>query len=103
MHFIRNILIPAVATAVGALVGLVIIGLPGVNMIQTLDGSPVPGGIPVEQVGAIIADGKRIGSYVDFYGVSLPGEPLYWAIGTMAVMAFAGYRIGALTKVKAGR
>lgn len=100
IHFIRNSLIPAVTTLAGAFAGFLVVGLPGIEMAQTLDGSPVPGGIPPEQVSTIIAEGRKIGSYIDFYGVSLPGEPLYRSVGVIAVLALVGYWIGAIAKVK---
>lgn len=82
--------------------GLIVIGLPGFNMVQTIDGSPVVGGyIPPEQVSTIINQGKKIGSYLDFYGVPLPGEPFYWTIGVIAVLAYIGYRIGVRFRVAA--
>ncbi len=37
---------------------------------------------------------------MDFYGVHLPGEPLYWTIGVILVMAFIGYRLGARLRVR---
>lgn len=84
----------------GALAGLIVIGLPGFSTVQTIDGSPVIGGyIPPEQVGKIISEGKRIGSYLDFYGLALPGQPFYWAIAIIGGLAFAGYRIGSLFRV----
>lgn len=62
--------------------------------MQTIDGSPVVGGyIPPEQVPAVIREGKTLGSYIDFYGIPLPGQPFYWAVGTIALLAFFGYRI----------
>lgn len=95
MRFLRNWLLPFLFAGLGALLGIVVIGLPGFNMVQTLDGSPVVGGyIPPEQVSTIINQGKRIGSYIDFYGLVLPGEPFYWTIGIIAVLAFIGYRVG---------
>ncbi len=72
-----------------------LIGLPGLNIVQTIDGSPIVSGfIPPEQVPAVIREGKALGSYIDFYGIALPGQPLYWAVGTIALLAFLGYRIG---------
>lgn len=74
MRFFWNWLLPPLFAGLGVLLGLIVIGLPGFNMVQTIDGSPVAGGyIPPEQVGTIVNQGKKIGSYVDFYGV-----PLSW-------------------------
>lgn len=102
MRFLRNWLLPILFAGVGALLGFVVIGLPGFNMVQTIDGSPVVGGyIPSEQVGTIISQGRKIGSYVDFYGVALPGVPLYWTIGIIIVLAFLGYRIGSRFRISA--
>ena len=66
-------------TMLGALAGLIVIGLPGFRTVRTIDGSPVVGGyIPPEQVSTIIREGKAIGSFLDFYGLALPGQPFYW-------------------------
>lgn len=101
MRFIRNWVLPVLFAGFGALLGFMLIGLPGLNIVPTLDGSPIVGGfLPPEQVPIVIREGKTIGSYVDFYGIALPGQPLYWAVGTIAVMAFIGYRIGLLFKVR---
>lgn len=102
MRVVRNWVLPIVFTGIGALVGLIVIGLPGFEMVQTIDGSPVVGGfIPPEQVSTIIQQGKRIGSYIDFYGVALPGQPLYWTLGILAGMTLFGYWIGTRFKVTA--
>jgi len=87
------------SSAAFALLGLMLIGLPGINIVATLDGTPMPSGIPPEQVSTIIAEGRKIGSYLDIYGVRLLGEPLYWILGTVGVMAFIGYRLGAKFKI----
>lgn len=100
MGFIRNWVIPILLTGIFALLGFMVIGLPGVNMVTTLDGTPMPDGIPPEQINTILAEGKRIGSYLDFYGVHLPGEPLYWTVGVIVVMAFVGYRLGSKFRVR---
>ncbi len=76
------------------------LGLPGVAIVQTLDGNPVPGGIRPEQVKTIISEGRKLGSYLDFYGVRLPGQPLYWSIGFPLLMGFLGYRVGSLSKAR---
>lgn len=102
MRVFRNWILPIVFGAVGALAGLIVIGLPGFNMVQTIDGSPVVGGfIPPEQVTTIMEQGKRIGSYVDFYGVALPGQPLFWTVGIVAAMTLLGYWVGSRFKVAA--
>jgi hypothetical protein len=99
MRFIRNWVIPIFCLLFFATVGVILTGLPGVNMIVTLDGEPVPGGfIPPEQVHSIIAEGKQVGSYLDVYGLHLPGAPLYWTIDFIALMAYIGYRLGAKLK-----
>ncbi|WP_075657382.1 hypothetical protein [Pseudochrobactrum sp. B5] len=95
MRFIRNWIIPLTSTAFFAFLGFMLLGLPGVSIVQTLDGKPMPDGIPPEQITAIIKEGKRVGSYIDFYGFQLVGEPLYWTVGIIAVMAYIGYRLGA--------
>lgn len=100
MRFIRNWVIPVFLSGIFALLGFIIIGLPGVNMVTTLDGQPMPDGIPPEQVSTIIAEGRRIGSYMDFYGVHLPGAPLYWTIGIIVVMTFVGYKLGSKFRVR---
>ena len=100
MVFVKNWVIPILSSGVFALLGFVLMGLPGVNMIVTLDGTPKPTGIPPEQVSTILAEGRKIGSYLDVYGVRLLGEPLYWVIGTVGVMAFIGYRLGSKSKVR---
>ncbi|WP_434722829.1 hypothetical protein [Mesorhizobium sp. RIZ17] len=58
MLLIRNWVLPAASTVMFALLGLAILGLPGISLIQTLDGRPVPGGILAEQASAIIAEGN---------------------------------------------
>lgn len=94
MRIIRNWLLPVILAGFGALLGFLVIGLPGMNIVQTIDGSPVVGGyLPPEQVPIVIREGKTLGSYIDFYGIGLPGQPLYWAVGTIALLAFLGYRI----------
>jgi hypothetical protein len=100
MRFIRNWVVPVILSGFFALLGFMLIGLPGVNLVTTLDGQPMPDGIPPEQISTIIAEGKKIGSYMDFYGAHLPGEPLYWTIGVIVVMAFIGYRLGAKLRVQ---
>lgn len=95
MSFVRNWLVPILLSCVFALLGFMVLGLPGVNMIQTLDGNPVPHGIAPDQVTGIITRGGKIGGYFDFYGIPLPGEPLYWAVGVPLVAAIIGYRLGA--------
>ncbi|MBZ7927075.1 hypothetical protein LAC81_34525 (plasmid) [Ensifer adhaerens] len=93
--FVRNWILPIAFAGIGALLGAIAFGLPGVNLVQTIDGSPVAGGvIPPEQVSVIIDQGKRTGSYLDFYGLHLPGQPWYWAIGIIGAMTFLGYRAG---------
>jgi hypothetical protein len=97
--FIRNWILPILSSGLFALLGFMLIGLPGVNMVVTLDGTPMADGIPPEQVSTIIAEGRRIDSYLDFYGIHLPGEPLYWSIGVVVLMALLGYRLGSKLKV----
>jgi hypothetical protein len=105
MHFFRNWLLPMLFAGLGALLGVLVVGLPGFNIVQTLDGAPVVGGyIPPEQISEIINQGKKIGSYIDFYGLVLPGEPFYWTIGIIAVLVFIGFRVGSRFKTsRAGR
>lgn len=101
MRVVRNWILPLVFAGIGALAGLIVIGLPGFEMIQTIDGSPVVGGfISPEQVTTIMQQGKRIGSYIDFYGVALPGQPLYWTFGIVVAMTLVGYWIGSRFRVR---
>lgn len=93
MRFIRNWVIPILCSAFFALIGLILLGLPGVNTIFTLDGDFTP-----ELVKSIIDGGKKFDSYLDVYGVQLPGDPFYWSIAVLALMAFIGYRLGAMLK-----
>lgn len=94
MSIIRNRVLPVLFAGSGGFLGFLVMGLPGLNIVQTIDGSPVVGGyIPPEQVPTVIREGKTLGSYIDFYGVALPGQPFYWTIGTIALMAFIGFRI----------
>ncbi|MDX0371786.1 hypothetical protein GOC23_30080 [Sinorhizobium meliloti] len=95
MRFIRNWLLPILSAAVGALPGFMVIGLPGFNVIMTIHETPMPAGIPPEQISTILAQGKKIVSYIDFYGVHLPGEPFSWSIGVIAGMTFVGYGLEA--------
>lgn len=95
MHVFRNWLLPVTLTGLGTVLGLIAIGLPGVNVVQTIDGSPVVGGyVPEEDVTKIINQGKVIGSYVDFYGLALHGQPFFWMIGVVAVFTFIGFTVG---------
>jgi len=95
MRIIRNRLLPILSAGLGAFLGFMAIGLPGLNIVPTIDGSPVVGGfLPPEQVQMVIREGKVPGSYIDLYGIALPGQPLYWAVGTIALMALIGYRLG---------
>jgi hypothetical protein len=104
LRFLRNWLLPILFCGIGALLGFLVLGLPGFNMVQTLDGSPVVGGvIPPEQVADIIAQGREIGSYIDFYGIALPGTPFFWMIGIIAAPALAGYRFGSIFRSEANR
>ena len=99
MRFIRNWVIPILCSAFFALIGLILLGLPGVNTIFTLDGEPLADGdFTPELTKSIIDGGKKFDSYLDVYGVQLPGEPLYWSIAVLALMAFVGYRLGAILK-----
>jgi len=41
MRFIRNWVVPILRSAFFALIGLILLGLPGVNTIFTLDGEPL--------------------------------------------------------------
>ena len=99
MAFIRNWVLPILSSSLFAFLGFMLIGLPGVNMIQTLDGIPVPDGISPEQFSTILAKGQRVGSYLDVYGVPLPGEPLYWTLAIVGLSAFVGYRLGVKFKM----
>ena len=100
MNAIGRLALRILFAGLGALMGVILAGLPGFNIVQTIDGSPVVGGyIPPEQVSIIIREGKAIGSYIDFYSLHLPGQPLYWTIAIIAGLAFAGYRIGSLFRV----
>lgn len=100
MNAIGRLALRILFAGLGALMGVILVGLPGFNIVQTIDGSPVVGGyIPPEQVSIIIREGKAIGSYIDFYGLHLPGQPFYWTIAIIAGLAFAGYRIGSLFRV----
>lgn len=100
MNAIGRLALRILFAGLGALMGVILVGLPGFNIVQTIDGSPVVGGyIPPEQVSIIIREGKAIGSYIDFYSLHLPGQPLYWTIAIIAGLAFAGYRIGSLFRV----
>lgn len=100
MRVFGSWLLRILCAGLGAVIGFILIGLPGVRIVQTIDGSPVVGGyIPPEQVSTIIREGKAIGSFLDFYGLQLPGQPLYWTIAAIGGLAFAGYRIGSLFRV----
>lgn len=79
----------------GAVLGLIVTGLPGLNIVQTVDGKPAPGGYIAEaDLVNLLAEGKKVGSYIDFYGVQLAGDPRYWLVGTVVAFALAGYLIG---------
>lgn len=101
MRFVRNWIIPLFSTFLFAFIGLLITGSPGYNIVLTFDGKPIDGGPTPEQVDAMIAEGKGLDSYVDFYGVALPGEPLFWMIGIVLVAAFIGYKLGSAFKIPA--
>lgn len=101
MRFIRNGVIPVFSTIIFAFFGLLLTGLPGYNIVTTLDGQPTTGAPTPAQVDAMISQGKRMDSHVDFYGVVLPGEPLFWTIGIILVAAFIGYKLGSAFKIPA--
>lgn len=83
-----------------ALIGFIMAGLPGFRIAQTIDGLPVVGGdIPPGQVSTIIREGKAIGNFIDFYGLQLPGQPIYRSVAIIAGLALAGYRIGSLFRI----
>ncbi|MEJ8311542.1 hypothetical protein [Agrobacterium larrymoorei] len=101
MRFIRNGIIPVFSTILFAFFGLLLTGLPEYKIVTTFDGQPIAGAPTPEQVDAVISQGKRLDSHVDFYGVVLPGEPLFWMIGIILVAAFIGYKIGSAFKMPA--
>ncbi|KQZ95620.1 hypothetical protein ASD74_12475 [Rhizobium sp. Root564] len=101
MRFIRNGVIPVFSTIVFAFFGLLLTGLPGYNIVTTLDGQPIAGAPTPAQVDAMISQGKRMDSHIDFYGVVLPGEPFFWLIGIILVAAFIGYKLGSAFKIPA--
>ncbi|WP_157043218.1 hypothetical protein [Rhodopseudomonas palustris] len=69
------------------MLGIFMVGPAGFSIVQTIDGSPVVGGfIPPEQVSTIINQGKKIGSYINCYGVALSGEPFHWIIGIEPIL-----------------
>lgn len=77
MRIVRNWLLPVLLVGLGALLGLVLLGLPGLNIVQTIDGSPVVGGyIPPEQVPAVIREGRTLGSYIDLLWHPAPGPAI---------------------------
>jgi len=88
-------LLRAACIVLGALSGLVVVGLPGFDVVETIDGFPVFGGkIHPEQIATYIDEGMETVSRVDFYGFILPGEPFFWMIGIIGLLSFAGYYIG---------
>ena len=93
MTFIRNWILPLFVFFALALIGLILMTLPGVEMIQTLDGVSYSEGLSREQMEMAISGKARVGSYLDFYGVRLPGTPLYWTLGVPFVMGLVGYRL----------
>lgn len=100
MNAIGSWFLQVLFIVLGALGGLIVIELPGFRTVPTIDGAPVVGGyIPPEQVNTIIREGKAIGSFLDFYGLQLPGQPLYWTIAIIGGLAFAGYRLGSLFRI----
>jgi len=101
MRFIRNGIIPVFSTIVFAFFGLLLTGLPGYNIVTTFEGQPIAGAPTPEQVNAMISQGKGLDSHVDFYGVVLPGEPLFWLIGTILAAAFIGFKLGSAFKIPA--
>ncbi|WP_296102471.1 hypothetical protein [uncultured Agrobacterium sp.] len=101
MRFIRNWVIPFFSTVIFAFIGLLITGSPGYNIVMTFDGQPIDGGPTPEQVDATIARGTGLDSHVDFYGIALPGEPLFWMIGIVLVAAFIDYKFGSAFKMPA--
>ncbi|MGN8151243.1 hypothetical protein ACTJK5_03105 [Agrobacterium sp. 22094] len=50
MRFIRNGVIPVFSTIIFAFFGLLLTGLPGYNIVTTLDGQPVAGAPTPAQV-----------------------------------------------------
>ncbi len=86
-------------TVLGALAGLIVIGLPGFRTVPTIDGSPVVGGyIPPEQASTIIREGKAIGSFLASMDCSCPASrstgpsPLSagWPSPVIALALFSG-------------
>lgn len=95
MYFLRNWVLPMLLAVLGAVLGLMVTGLPGLNIVETVDGQPVPGGYIAEaDLASLLAEGKKIGSHIDFYGVPLAGDPRYWMVGTVVLFALLGYLIG---------
>lgn len=101
MRSVRNWALPVVVSGTFVLLGFLLIGLPGVETVTTFNGTPTPNGISPEQMNDALAGRGHIDSFLDVYGMHLPGEPLFWMIGMLALMAAFGFRLG--TKLKAAQ
>ena len=78
----------------GLLVGVIIIGLPDANLINTFNGVPTERYRLSETEMSEVARGiSTADSYFVFYGFTLPGDPFYWIYGTLAVCGFIGYKL----------
>jgi hypothetical protein len=102
MRVWTNWVLPFLGAIFGAMVGFVIMGLPGVFLMQTIDGVEVPGGVIPPDV-FMKTDPQRISSHFDFYGVALWGHPAFWLLGVVGMATFIGYRIGSLFKIRTAK
>ena len=76
MRIIRNWVLPALIAVTFGLAGVIVVGLPGVEVVQTWD------------------SGSEPGSYLVFYGVKLYGRPFYWFLTIIVVPALFGFKLG---------
>jgi hypothetical protein len=74
-------------------VGLIVIGLPGFELVITFNGTPVDGGLSPEQIDSVAEGNGVTDSYLSFYGIPLFGEPLYWDAAILIVFAAIGFKI----------
>ncbi|WP_169546513.1 hypothetical protein [Sneathiella aquimaris] len=97
---LKNWVLPIVSILTFVILGVIVIGLPGFEMVVTLDGIPVQGELSAKQIDAVVDGENIISSHLNFYGVRLFGRPIYWHIGIICVCGIMGYKFASKFRAK---
>ncbi|MDB5490662.1 MAG: hypothetical protein JWO78_511 [Micavibrio sp.] len=97
---LRNWLLPPALICIFVALGIIIIGLPSFDLVTTIDGVPIKGTIPNEQLNALTQGDAKMVSHLNFYGINLIGKPIYWYSGIILVCVFLGYKLQSKLRIK---